>query len=273
MMNACEQTAAQDQAAATDKVTTSHHEQHGWQISSAQMVGLNHTACEDTALSRIDDQTMGLAMCDGVGGGSHGEVTSRLCATHALAMPLKLWKDQVDITCWMNLSEAVVQHGLRQVSFLDGATTLSAVWLSLDGEGFFLNVGDSRIYKITTAAMLALSIDDNYANLGEPVPEGGKPDDPARQIGAGAMGALKVQALTLTPDEALLLSTDGLHGTLSSIEIHDIVLRYDSQEEACRQLVLSALQKGSTDDISVMIARRKKDPIEASFWQKMSTLF
>jgi protein phosphatase len=64
-----------------------------------------------------------------------------------------------------------------------------------------------------------------------------------------------VQKLKLQHEDQLLLATDGLTENLDSNTIGQILSRSNSSDEACGVLIDKALASGSTDNITVVLAR------------------
>jgi serine/threonine protein phosphatase PrpC len=55
----------------------------------------------------------------------------------------------------------------------------------------------------------------------------------------------------LDEDYALLACSDGLHATVAEADIHAALHETRSVEDGCRRLVTLALDRGSTDNVSV----------------------
>jgi PPM family protein phosphatase len=58
----------------------------------------------------------------------------------------------------------------------------------------------------------------------------------------------------LDEDCALLVCSDGLHAAVTEGDIHEALHETRGVEEACRQLVALALDRGATDNVSVAVA-------------------
>lgn len=238
----------------------------GWQLGWAQIAGTRHHITEDALAYRtVAASTLGatcntglyLAVADGVGGGARGDVASQALIQHCMALPKRLQGDAAGLTEWMRLADGEVQKALRKVTFSPGASTLAAAWLTADGNGYLLRVGDARLYRVYADGKVeALTADQTYSQVGETPPPGADDEDPARMVGTGFMGKPDLQALSLHPGEALLLCSDGLHRGLNATAIANIMLCHTNLESVCISLVEAARAAGSEDDITVMVARR-----------------
>jgi len=74
-----------------------------------------------------------------------------------------------------------------------------------------------------------------------------------RALGVEAEVEVDVARLTLHPKDVILLCTDGLSGCLDEEEMRDIVYNAADLEQAVDLLVHSALTRGGTDNVSVIL--------------------
>jgi len=249
-------------------------QQGGWYVAWAQLIGVHHPSLsEDSVGHRMaaltpDGCALSLAVADGVGGGTRGDVASSALADHCTQVPRVLLGDAEGLTGWMRKAEGEVQLKLREVSFSPGAATLAAAWLMPDGSGHLMRVGDARAYRYGVAghgatpdmpALTSLTNDQTYAYVRETPPEGGSLDDPARMVGTGFMGEPEIEPLHLDAGEALLLCSDGLHRGLDAAQMGHILCKASDLAEAARQLAIAARECGSNDDISVLLVQRNPD--------------
>lgn len=240
-----------------------HERANGWQLGWAQCTGAYHLCCEDSVRHRFlptngTADCVAVAVTDGVGGGSRGDVAGGALADHCVTdLPAELLTSLDGLKSWMKLAEPRVQNALRAVSFSPGASTGVAAWLDESGAGWVLRVGDSRAYRITGTTAQALTLDQTYEYVGESPPEGARPGDPARMVGVGCMGELEFLPFKLEADQTLLLCSDGLHRHASEHEIATVLHRpgYSTVDHA-RTLLSLALANGSHDDITVLLLSR-----------------
>lgn len=259
----------------------------GWQVGWAQIIGPRHNICEDSMAVRFVQQPsdsafsqMGVyaAMADGVGGGARGEVASNALALHCVHYASECYNSDGmsddSLRTWMLKSDHVVTQAVRAVASQPGASTLAAAWLEPNGQGWISRVGDARAYLISRVACLPdaehiqisdcskwqarlVLPDQTYAFLGEPPPAPDLADEPARMVGAGLIGNPEVVPITVGNDDTLVLCSDGLHRFISAENL--AALSGDGTEVdaiACAMVSL-ARARGSDDDISVLILRRK----------------
>ena len=263
-----------------------HSDIPGWRVAWAQVVGLHHeVTIEDSVVARGAAYTrnvggghsphaLAVAVADGVGGGSRGDVASSALVEHCAALAVDSFDDAEAIAEWVYAAEEVVQTAIRAVSHNPGAATLAAAWLRpcdapsdlALATGYVVRVGDARAYRFDGTTLHQLTIDQTYASLAEPVPRGGLPDDPARMIGTNFVGIPEIIPFTLGAGDTLLLCSDGLHGTLNATDIGSQLIclnqasSVDTEELAyvANTMVRSARIAGGDDDITVLLLRANK---------------
>ena len=146
------------------------------------------------------------------------------------------------------------------------ATTLTigiAVWPWL----FVLQVGDSRCYHFSNGQLHQVSRDQTVAQ--DLVDQGlltqsRAQASPFGHVLSSALGADEatpvVSRVALSRDarEAVLVCSDGLTKHVTDAEIGEHLSRFAGAEEACRALVDLALERGGSDNITVVIGRRRQ---------------
>ena len=63
----------------------------------------------------------------------------------------------------------------------------------------------------------------------------------------------------LEGEEWLVLSTDGVHGTLPERQIQQLVLAGTNPSDIAASLITTALARGSRDNCTIMVARYRRD--------------
>jgi protein phosphatase len=213
------------------------------------------------------------SVCDGMGGESAGEQASFLA--------VKELKEAIHRKRPVEAREVILSANKRICVFqkendFQSGTTFTGIFL--DGTKAVLsNVGDSRIYHIGGRRIRQMSRDDTeYQTLLE-----------AGMIGQNGQNfehtkSRLLQYLGIPGDEMqimphirrvdlkertgyLLLCSDGLHGALSDHAIGSLVLEETcTLQERCEKLVKTAIQKGSRDNITVLLIRFMPDETETS---------
>lgn len=244
--------------------------------------GLSHTENEDSLF--IADPTTGLmtgrqltheraqadyqlmmSVSDGVGGNGSGKIASNLVNTtlqtewpnisaqHPLPERIKVGIEAVN--------RAVRQQQKWAPEMQSMATTLTLALIN-GNNAFIASVGDSRAYLLRRGQVTQLTVDQTMAQY--LIDQGflsleeanTKPDIHMLLQSLGGEDIVRPDILSfeLYRDDTLLLCSDGLTCKLTSKEIGDIILRSNSADEAIASLVKLTLMRGSTDDISVILA-------------------
>ena len=144
-----------------------------------------------------------------------------------------------------------------------GATTLTMV-AALWPRAYLVQVGDSRCYRLRAGKLELMSKDQTVAQA--LVDSGALTQTEARRsplqgVLASALGGREASPMTRTTeirwDDVMLLCTDGLTKHVTDGEIETELCQIRSAEQSCRRLVGLALERGGTDNITVVIARLK----------------
>ena len=204
-------------------------------------------------------------VADGVGGGVHGEIASSVLLAYCAEASHDTYRDPERLRSWLVRADRLVQQAIARRSSQSGAATLAAAWFPSPGVAYLLNVGDCRVYQLRpqrrSYAIQQLTVDQTYARLAQQPPPQGKPDDPARMVGTGALGEPPVLKAQLRERELLLMCSDGLHKFLPDEQMAEVVAsglgRGSSLATICSALVRAAKRNGSHDDASVLLVLRR----------------
>jgi PPM family protein phosphatase len=205
-------------------------------------------------------------VADGMGGYEGGQEASRLAVETLVAVYRDFGGDDPQAALVEALQTAHEQ--IREYSFahpeLRGmGTTCTAAALVQDAL-YYVHVGDTRLYLIRDGQITRVTRDHSY--VGRLVESGvisaeEAENHPQRNILTAALGtnpdlimASPAQPEPLRPDDVLLICSDGLWGQVRDSEILDAV-ENKSAEQAGRQLIELARERGGPDNITVEILR------------------
>ena len=219
-----------------------------------------------------------MLVADGVGGSAAGSRASRIATeavTQYVASALRCYHaagsaNETEFTDALRAAaieahdvvraEAVAELGGRQM-----ATTLSlgiVVWPWL----YVLQVGDSRCYFYQDGVLRQVTRDQTVAqNL---VDEGVLKKEqvkgsPLNHVLASAIGASEAMPEVSRVDvrqrgSVILVCTDGLTKHVSDDEIAERLGRMKSAEQVCTELLQLALERGGSDNITLVVGRARK---------------
>lgn len=216
------------------------------------------------------------AVCDGMGGAVGGKIASELaCNTFLAFIKEAVEKDPCAVTPKIAkslLAEAAekANRDVRAYAEKDhslcgmGCTLCAVIYLARYGKLLSVNVGDSRLYKITSKRAEQLTKDHSYVQYlldqGE-ITEEEALVHPQRNLITRAIGideaveadvrSIRLPAIT---NAYYLLCSDGLHGMISEDEIKNIVTCGNKRlEEKADELISAANEAGGYDNISVIL--------------------
>ena len=204
-------------------------------------------------------------VADGVGGGAHGEIASSVLLEHCAQASKNTYRDPARLVEWLTKADSQVREAIARRGDQSGAATLAAAWFPSQGTAYLLNVGDCRVYQLRPGdsryAIEQLTVDQTYASCAQQPPPNGKPDDPARMVGTGAVGVPPVVKAQIRQRELLLLCSDGVHKFVSDRQIAEVVSgglgSGSSLGAICNALVRAAKRNGSHDDASALLVLRR----------------
>jgi protein phosphatase len=226
--------------------------------------------------SRFAEIAYGMAVADGMGGASAGEVASEMAIITLVNLVLHTpdWLMRVgDLEAEKVMQRMadrfeVVDAVLRDQAEIDpsreGMGTTMTLALSVGHDLFLAHIGDSRAYLLRNGVLHQLTHDhtlvQGLVNLGVIRPEEAETHRMkhalTRALGTKTdhMGA-EVQRLLLADEDQILLCTDGLTDMVSVATITAGLRDSPSSEAACRFLVDKALEGGGRDNVTVVVAK------------------
>ncbi len=223
---------------------------------------------EDSLYFDIRDRVM--IVCDGMGGHAGGHIASEL-AVQVVSNGLRQlrssdWAEEDKVIEAMKSAVFGANDHILSRSRVD--TELSDMGTTIVGLAFMrdrvitVNVGDSRIYRISAEGIEQVS--EDHSLVAERVRAGLlDPDsDEAALLGNIVTRALGMEQVTiditvedLMPGDTYLLCSDGLSDLVSDDDMFTIVNGTESLEQACLMLVDLANQRGGIDNITVALTR------------------
>ncbi len=232
-----------------------------FETGAATHVGRVRKANEDSMLVRPD---LGLwVVADGVGGYEAGQLASNTVTTTLESIgPAVSQGDQVARFQARILDANEKIHGFSAER--DGAPMGSTVAAVLIFERSYscLWAGDSRVYLIRDRQMTQVSRD--HSEVQELLDQGVLSPEQARSyprsnvitraIGIFDDPGLETRQGEIEPGDVLLICSDGLTGHITDAEILAGIMGRRSQE-ACDMLIDETLERGASDNVSIVIIR------------------
>ncbi len=215
-------------------------------------------------------------VADGVGGIPGGSAASRTALGAIIdyvvrMMDLYVQLDpDVEPQFLADLQKSVEQshEAVRQAGDADDerqgmATTLTMVCIRWP-RGYLVHVGDSRCYRLRDGELTLLTKDQTMAQA--MVDAGALSPDQAEHSGLkhvlySAIGATRAEPFTLSTDvrwdDVMLLCSDGVTKHVADDEIREALHRSTSAEATCKELAQLALDRGGSDNTTLIVGRLK----------------
>jgi protein phosphatase len=216
-------------------------------------------------------------VADGVGGAAGGGEASQLTLetiTRYVSSTMRCFQSSgaLDEAGLLESLRAAVQEAhaaVRAEAASRGtakmATTLTfgvAIW----PHAYLVQVGDSRFYYWTDGNLRLVTRDQTLAQ--DLVDQGVLPlermaKSPFRNVLARAIGAdeatPEVTRMELVPGGVGLFCSDGLTKHVSDAEIGEQIGKMKSSEQLCRTLLQMALDRGGSDNVTILAVRVKRN--------------
>lgn len=230
--------------------------------------GCERESNEDRFLIFQRDNLSGYFVFDGMGGQPAGEAAAEI-STDVVNEALQNFEGgdlQLLVT---RAIESAQEEILARSSNSDSAgmgTTVAGV-VTRGNEVIVASVGDSRVYHIQRGAISQITCDHT---LVQKLVEAGQisPQEalthPQSHILTRCLGSIlefevdwkryriRPKTESYSPEESLLLCSDGLYSVVSDEEMGAIVFNFDPKD-ACAKLIELALSRGGPDNITAMV--------------------
>jgi len=238
-------------------------------------VGRRRDNNEDEFL--IDDSLGFYIVADGMGGHKAGEVASKMVVETvydylktAAKKDYERDKEEIDetlspeanqILSGINLASRTVHQASSGNKDLKGmGSTASAVYFA-EHTCIIINVGDSPVYLVRNETIGLISKLHTVLAEHEALNPAGKhkPRPDFRHVLTRAMGVPgkvkpDIVEMQFLKDDIFIICSDGLSEKLSPEEIRDVAKK-NVPEDACRQFIHLANERGGEDNITVIVAK------------------
>jgi protein phosphatase len=231
-------------------------------------LALRYTALSDVGRVRRDNQDSGyagphlLAIADGVGGAARGDLASGTAIQQLRRLDQPPGNDALEqLAGAVHRTHDKLADLVAESPELDGTSTTVTAGLFDGTQLAMVHVGDSRAYLLRDRTLSHLTKDHTFVQ--GLVDEGRITEDearvhPHRNLILRAVDGVHepepdVTTLPLEPGDRLLFCSDGCSGVLTDDELAGL-LGSDTLDHAAGQLVRAALEAGSSDNVTVVLA-------------------
>jgi serine/threonine protein phosphatase PrpC len=217
----------------------------GRREDNQDFAGIAEPAPKDLALCGVV-----LAVADGMGGAQGGRVAAEMCVHGFMeawyGLPETLGVEQRVDRALGSANRWINAMGRRDPKLAGMGTTFSAVILR-GRRAHLVHVGDSRIYRLRGESLELLSEDHTLSGAG-------RDHILYRAVGLEPRLPIDYGEHPLEPHDRFLLCSDGVHGVLKPADIARILLARATPESTASDLVELALQRGTDDNVTALVA-------------------
>ena len=212
-------------------------------------------------------------VCDGMGGVAGGLLASELAAGRFLAfarMALEAEDGSMVDDILRQATDAanrkVYRFARQTVEYAGMGTTLVAGYWTED-TAWFVNVGDSRAYRIAKDGIVQITKDHSLVqemiDNGDLTPAEGR-HHPRRNIITRAVGSDRfvscdIFTVPIREGDCFLLCSDGLTNALEEAELHRVILAAEDPQTACRTLIDEAIENKARDNVTAIVVFTGKE--------------
>lgn len=211
--------------------------------------------------------SMLFAVADGMGGHPCGEVASMM-ACKALDGFFEAQRERsvketqsVLVEKFYSIDTQIKLYTKNAPACLHMGTTLS-VFVMVDGKAIIAHVGDTRVYCLRDGKLKQMTIDHTFVQdmvdrgllAADKVSSAPHRNVLTQVVGTDEpLGSIYTQTLDVVAGDRFLLSTDGLHDTVSFHDIELMMRNGEEPEVTSLQLLAKAIDNGTNDDISMLV--------------------
>ena len=209
-----------------------------------------------------------LAVCDGMGGESYGELASGIATETIVSHASNVYESGEDFS--FAISNCIVEANNRICDEITArgkrmGTTVATVY-AVKGKLYCVNIGDSRIYHYSKGILEQISFDHTHAqtmvDAGQAMMDNMSSIPDAKKL-TRHLGIFPYEG-NLTPNisviddvddgDVILVCSDGLTDMVSDDDISALLAEGENAQALASKLIRLALERGGKDNVTVMAA-------------------
>lgn len=211
------------------------------------------------------------ALCDGMGGAKAGGLASQLAnkafvsyiyAKLTSRVSRALDFRQILLDACAEANGVAYDYSQFDEAYNGMGTTIVGGVIKNGGNGYIINVGDSRAYYISRKNDAIEQVTHDHSLVEELVEYGAITKEQARRhpqrnvitraLGSDAVVEADYYEVSLQTGDILLMCSDGLSNLVTELEMLDYAREYPEPELLCRALMSKALMRGAPDNVTVL---------------------
>ncbi len=212
-------------------------------------------------VKRIGQDHVLLAIADGMGGEAAGGLASDIAISNMDRIDRQMPARPEDLSLLLrDTGNRIIAVTTQNEDLTGMGTTLTTV-LTMDSMAIWAHVGDSRLYHMSNGNLRQITKDHNFVweliEFGEITPEEAL-KHPLRHVLDQCLGSPEVKpdfgSLKLEKGDMLILTTDGLHASISFELMNSVLDSSLDLAEMAEILISKAMENGSRDNLSIVLA-------------------
>lgn len=206
-------------------------------------------------------------VCDGMGGEAAGLLASDMAISRFADFagdaldPEDGAQDEDVLRQAVTAANRQVYHFSCTASEYAGMGTTLVAGVFRPGAATFINVGDSRAYRVARDGIVQITKDHSrvqqMVDAGELTPAQArrhpKRNIITRAVGSEAFVTSDLFTVPVREGDIFLLCSDGLTNAVADAELHRLILAAGDAEAACRSLIQAALGNNARDNITAIV--------------------
>ncbi|MGH1452899.1 MAG: PP2C family protein-serine/threonine phosphatase [Paracoccaceae bacterium] len=198
----------------------------------------------------LDGDRWAAAVADGMGGHQAGEFASETVIAELIAMADEICSESSASAALDYVNQMVFQAMYAPRGVVGMGSTVVGVSF-LDGDAIIFNVGDSRAYIVRETGLVQVSVDHT---LGLSSSHSARSHRLTQSLGGTTRRTTlhpSVQKVKLSPNDQILLCSDGLTDMIGDGEIMELL--FSNSAHPAQALVAAATIAGARDNVTAIV--------------------
>jgi len=213
--------------------------------------------------SNVVDASLFFLVADGMGGHDAGDAASAfvvkgmLQAAQAAANEGRVFDEAAIEELVKSVHAALLIEG-KEKGTPNMGSTMTGVLLQKDAPCAFINVGDSRVYRLRNGFLQQLSRDDSLSSI---MPGAAK-NIITNAIGAGLPDvsvASRFSPAVAVVGDIFLMCSDGVHGSVSDDDLEKFLTSALPPIDISKQIVQTAIANDSDDNCTAVVVKLEEE--------------